>query len=438
MSKSIPEIPSGNFFGHLRAYVNDPLAFLKRSRDIYGDIFTFKVAARRLIFINHPDYIKRVLQENHRNYIKSEAYRKLALLLGEGLFTSDGDYWRSQRRIIQPAFHREQIKTYAQTMHDLSMKMVNTWKENNEIELTSEMTKVTLQIISKSILGIDINNAGQTVEQHLPFALKFMVNRITSPLSAPIWIPTRINQKFKKTKKILDRLIQEIIQYKKENLGIDLLSQLILLKDEETGKGMTDDQLRDEVMTLFLAGHETTAMGMTWMLHHILSHNELKKQVLKMVGRIKNPWDAAQDYNIQNVINESLRIFAPVWILSREAIGSDKLDDFNIHKGDRIIFSPYLIHRHEGYWDFPEEFIYERFDKEVTHRFAYFPFGGGPRVCIGQYFALMEMTILLINILKNFPEMKLQSDEEIKYDYSITLRPDRAIKIDLNPTLSKI
>ena len=149
------------------------------------------------------------------------------------------------------------------------------------------------------------------------------------------------------------------------------------------------------------------------------------------VSRIKHPWDAIQDYFIQNVINEALRMFAPVWILSREAIGSDKFGSYDIHKGDRIIFSPYIVHRHEDFWDYPEEFIPERFENDIPHRYAYFPFGGGPRICVGQHFALMEMTILLVNILKHFPEMQLDSLEKIGYDYSITLRPDRELRIRL-------
>ena len=431
MSKQIPEIPSGSLFGHLRSYVSDPLAFLQNHREKYGDIFTFRVANRRLIFINHPDYIKRVLQDNHRNFIKSEAYRKLGLLLGESIFTSSGTYWRTQRRIMQPAFHRDQIKTYAEVMHNFSMELVDRWTKEREVELAKEMTNVTLRIISKTILDVELDNEGQKVEQHLPFVLKYLVNRITSPVAAPLWIPTKDNQKFKAAIKILDKLIHEIIQYKKKNLSIDLLSQLIMLKDEETGKGMNDRQLRDEVMTIFLAGHETTAMGMTWILNYLLRDEEVMNKMVKEVKQIKNPWDAVQNYYIQNVINEALRLFAPVWILSREAIGSDKLGQYHIEEGDRIIFSPYMVHHHPEFWNFPEVFSPERFDKDIPHRYAYFPFGGGPRVCIGQHFALMEMTILLVNILKNFPGMKLKSKEEVGYDYSLTLRPDREIRINL-------
>jgi len=431
MSRQIPEIPSGNFFGHFKSYVSDPLAFLEKHLQDFGDIFTFRVAKRRLVFVNHPDYIKRILQDNHRNYRKSEAYRKLALLLGDGLFTSDGDYWRRQRRIIQPAFHRDQIMTYAEAMHELSMKMVNRWKDEKEIELTTEMTDVTLRIISKTMLDMDLVSEGKTVGERLPFALKFMVNRITSPLAAPVWIPTTENFRFKSTVKVLDKVIHEIIQHKKENLSLDLLSQLILLKDEETGEGMTDRQLRDEVMTLFLAGHETTAMGLTWIFNHVLRDEELKLKLVKAAEKTRNPWDAQSNYFIQNVISEALRLFAPVWILARQAGGDDHLGDYTIHEGDRLIFSPYLVHRHPEFWDHPLEFRPERFGEEIPHRYAYFPFGGGPRVCVGQHFALMEMTIILVNILKNFPGMQLRDAQDIGYDYSITLRPDKEIRIKL-------
>jgi cytochrome P450 len=281
------------------------------------------------------------------------------------------------------------------------------------------------------MLDMDLVTEGKTVGDRLPFALKFMVNSITSPLAAPMWIPTKDNIKFKSTVKVLDKVIHDIIQQKKKNLSLDLLSQLILLEDEETGKGMTDTQLRDEVMTLFLAGHETTAMGMTWILNHVLRDEELKARLVQEVNKVRNPWDATGNYYIQNVINEALRLFAPVWILAREAGGDDQLGEYDVHEGDRIIFSPYLVHRHPDFWENPEVFDPSRFDKEVTHRYAYFPFGGGPRVCIGQYFALMEMTILLVNILKNYPDMQLKSAEQVGYDYSITLRPDREIMIQL-------
>jgi len=431
MSKSIPEIPAGSIFGHLKSYVNDPLRFLQKYQQQFGDIFSFRVANRRLIFINHPDFIKRVLQENHRNYIKSEAYRKLALLLGDGLFTSEGSFWRTQRRIIQPAFHRDQIKSYAEIIHSESLEMIDQWKQKPEIELTKEMTNVTLRIIAKTLLDIEINKEGQIVENNLPFALRFMVKRITSPLAVPLWIPTTNNRKFKSAIKTLDELIHEIIHYKKNNLSIDLLSQLILLKDEDTGEGMSDAQLRDEVMTLFLAGHETTAMAMTWILYHILKDDELYTKLLNEINKVKNPWDAVKNYFIQNVINEALRMFAPVWILSREAIGPDQFGQHHIHKGDRIIFSPYMVHRHTTFWEKPEVFNPERFDEEIPHRYAYFPFGGGPRICIGQHFAIMEMTILLVNILKHFPALTLLTKDKIGFDYSITLRPSKEIRIKL-------
>lgn len=431
MSKTIPEVTSKTIFGHLKPYVKDPLSFLQSKQAGYGDIFTFRVANRQLIFINRPDYIQRVLQDNHRNYKKSEAYRRLALLLGDGLFTSDGAYWRSQRKTIQPAFHRNQIMTYAEVMHDLATKMIEEWKTKDEIALTTQMTRVTLSIISKTMLDTDIDEQGQIVEKHLPPLLAFMVNRITSPLAAPLWIPTSSNRNFKKTTRILDKLILEIIQHKKKNLGIDLLSQLIMLKNEDTGEGMTDSQLRDEVMTLFLAGHETTAMAMTWIINFILRDEALKTKLVDHVKGIRHPWDAVESFYIQNVISEALRMFAPVWILSREAIGHDYLGEYEINPHDRIIFSPYMIHRHPEYWQDPDQFVPDRFGKAPKHKYAYFPFGGGPRVCIGQHFALMEITILLVSILKNFPNMQLKSNQEVGYDYSITLRPDREIMVKL-------
>ena len=215
MDGKIPQVESTNFLGTLRTYVRDPLSYLQSNQKRYGDIFRFRVANRTLIFVNHPDYVKRILQENHRNYRKSQAYQKLAMLLGDGLFTSEGDYWRKQRRIIQPAFHRNEIKSYAHIMQEFSAEMVERWKQSEQVTLTSEMTAITLKIISKAMLDVELNHATKTVEEHLPFALRYMVNRITSPLAAPLWLPTKSNRKFKKSRQILDTVIYEIIKHKK-------------------------------------------------------------------------------------------------------------------------------------------------------------------------------------------------------------------------------
>ena len=194
---------------------------------------------------------------------------------------------------------------------------------------------------------------------------------------------------------------------------------------------MTDLQLRDEVMTIFLAGHETTAMALTWFIYYVLREDKWKSILLKEINSLRNSWDGIQNYTIQKMISEVLRLQAPVWILSRLAMGPDRLGDFHIQEGDRIIFSPYMIHRHPEFWDNPDQFDPTRFDGDTRHKFAYFPFGGGPRICIGEHFALMEMTIILVNLFKNFPDMKLNDAEDLGYDYSITLRPDREILIDL-------
>ncbi len=427
-----PQITSDSLlFGNMKTYVADPLAFLEKHAKTEGDIFQFRVAHRTLTFVNKPEWVHHILYGNHRNYRKNLAYRKLSLLLGQGLFTSEGDFWRNQRRLAQPAFHRKQIASYADIMETCTKEMLAQWKSKGEIELCSEMTQLTLRVISQCILGLDLNEKEGAVQKHLPYALQFMVKRITSAMNAPMWLPTDSNKRFQTAVKALDNDIQAIILAKRKKLGEDLLSTLIKATDEETGQGMSDEQLRDEVMTFFLAGHETSAISLCWTIQLLLEHEECLEKLVKEL-------ESAKDNDLGTLlslpyldacIKESLRLRSPIWILGREALGPDHIGDHQIEQGDSIIFSPFLMHQHPDYWMRPKDFVPERFMQDIPEK-AYLPFGAGPRTCIGEHFAMMEIKLILANMLKAF-DFSLLDASPVEFEHSLTLRPAKEMKLRL-------
>src|SRR6478735_7020298 len=404
MPDHIPLVPARSALGHLNRYVADPIGFLSKARQNHGNIFRFRLAHRYLIATFDPEHIRQVMQENHTNYIKSVAYRKLRVLLGEGLFTSEGSFWLRQRRLAQPAFHKEKLKHYQQLMTEESQGMTARWNiDPASVNIQKDITDLTMRIITRCLLGINSDNSQhQAVEKYLPYALEFMIKRVTSTVNWPVQLPFPSHNKFHHSVREMNTTIENLIAEKRKNLSpenSDLLSMLMQIRDEDTGESMSDKQLRDEVITFFLAGHETSAMTLTWAIYLLAAHPEIQQ---KARADANNPQGGLY---IRQVLKETMRLFAPVWILGREALGDDQLQSYNIKKGNSVIFSPFLIHRHPDYWENPDAFNPDRFtpEKEAQmHKFVYFPFGGGPRLCIGQQFALMEMSIILTDILQKF------------------------------------
>ena len=440
----IPQIPSSGPLGHLKAYVADPLKFLQAQTQLHGGTFGFRLAGRHLVTTNEPDAVQSLLQSKHRDFRKNKAYRKLQLLLGQGLFTSEGDYWLQNRRLIQPAFHREQILGYFQDMQYYAKQLVANWRPacntHQAVPLTEDMTQVTLQIIAKTVLGLDLDQQAQAVATHLPFAMQVMLKKITSPLASPMWLPTSTNRRFQKSVQVLDRIISEIITDRRNTRvkGNDLLSSLLSLRDEDSGKGLSDLQLRDEMMTFFLAGHETTAVALSWTIYTLLQHPtwlaQLQQEILEGLPRDYQPEDLQRIPSLLPIIQESMRLLPPVWILGREALCDTQMMEHHLPKGTSVIFSPYLIHRNPKYWEDPDEFKPHRFSQAgqiPSHKYAYFPFGGGPRLCIGNHFAVLEMQVILAEILKNY-RLSAQNLAHPGFEYSITLRPAKPLYLQLS------
>ena len=439
----IPQVPSRTPLGHLRTYVGDPLAFLQAQTETYGDTFRFRLVRRQLIATRDPELVQGVLQSKHRSVIKNKAYRKLGALLGDGLFTSDGDTWRSHRRMMQPSFHRDQILSYHRTFRHYAQDLVEEWRHHEvrgtAVDATESLTRVTLKIIAKTMLGLDLDREGDTVAKHLPPALQVLLTKITSPLATPLWLPTASNRIFNRSVSALDALVLGLIETRRAapDKGGDLLGELLQVQDEETGQGLSDQEIRNEMLTFFLAGHETTAIALTWTLHLLLLHPLHLAQLQKELATLPEsytPEDLAAIPILKPIIQEALRLLPPIWVLGRQTLEPLAIGNYDLPTGASIIFSPYLIHRHPGYWSQPEAFRPERFmspESGTPHKYAYLPFGGGPRLCIGHHFAMLEMQVILAELLRSF-SLSMPQPALPGFEYSLTLRPSHSLYLQLS------
>jgi cytochrome P450 len=443
-AKTPPKVNKGNKIKNSIEISKDILGFIMQNRPVYGDIFSADTITHDICFVTNPDYVKYVLQENNRNYIKSFGYEILKTLLGNGLLTSEGDFWRKQRRLAQPAFHKEKMDALAKTMSDAAGDLIAQWKNiadsGGEINILEEMNTITLDIVAKALFGADIHGNIEEIRKAITISNEFAIKRIMRLIRLPLWVPIPSHIIFNKHSKKLNDIIYGIIDQRRKTPGKhhDLLSMLLEAKDEETGERMTDEQLRDEVMTIFIAGHETTAIALSWMWYLLAKNNEAEekahiesKQTLN--GGLPDLHHIRELKYVRNVIEETMRLYPPAWIVGRRPLKDDRIGEYHIAKGCNVLLSTYGIHRHPDYWKNPDKFDPERFSEENQkniHKYAYFPFGGGPRLCIGNNFALMEAQIITATVLQHF-KLELADDKTPEMEPLITLRPKGGIKMKI-------
>lgn len=419
--------------------VKNPLGFFSARRDALGDFYEADTLMHKIMFAAHPEVAKHLLLDHHRNYVKSFDYDILKLVLGDGLISSDGEFWRKQRRLSNPAFHKKRIEGMFAAMLEEGQTMIARWEDYKKagqgFDLSIEMTGVTVAIVAKTLFGSHVATSMETIGRSIGLLNGYISARVNNPLMAPVWFPTGRNRQFKRDKQTLDAIIYKIIADRRARPGEsdDLLSMLMEARDEETGEGMTDLQLRDEILTLFLAGHETSATSLCWtliLLHqHPAEMARARAEVQAVLG-VGTP--TLEDLNkmpfLRRVIDEALRLYPPAWIVGRKALADDTVHGFHVPKGHNIIVCTYLIHRHPVFWERADAFDPDRFLPERMgdrHKYAYFPFGGGPRMCIGNGFAVMEMTLLLALILQKFEPVAGKQDWEL--DPMVTLRVRGAV-----------
>ena len=400
----------------------------------YGDIVTMRYYNFRVYFVSHPDYIEQVLVNDNRKYIKGRILRKNRQLFGNGLLTSEGEFWLRQRRLAQPAFHRARIATYADTMVRYAERLAAEWHDGEQRDIHAEMMRLTLGIVAKTLFDADVDREAKRVGHALE-AIMHMNSDFRKLILTPTWLPTprKIRATFATAKlnRIIYRFIEERRQSKNDN-G-DLLSMLLAARDDD-GSRMTDRQLRDEAITIFLAGHETTANALSWTWMLLAQNPEVEAKLhaeldAVLQGRAPSLDDVAKLTYSGHVITESLRLYPPAWGMARIAIEDAEIGGYPIPKGCGVSLAQWVVHRDPRWFEAPLEFRPERWEGDLLKRlprFAYFPFGGGPRQCIGNNFAVMEAVLLLATIARRF-RIRLVAGKEIVPAASITLRPKTGI-----------
>jgi cytochrome P450 len=405
----------------LRAMQRDPLSFLTRIAREFGDVAHFSFGPQHLYLVNHPDLIRDVLVTKQRSFMKGRALQRTKLLLGEGLLTSESDLHLRQRRLMQPAFHRERLARYAEVMVANAERTANSWRDGETIDVAQEMVRLTLSIVAQTLFGS--HNVAEEADE-ISRALTELMEVFTILLNPfTQWLQKLPLPRMKATQRAIDRLdatIFRIIEERRRS-GVDrgdLLSMLLLAQDEEGGGGMTDRQVRDEAMTLFLAGHETTANALSWTWYLLAQYPEVERQL----------HEEGETY-ARMVLAESMRLFPPAWIIGRLALEDVEIGGYTIPRGGIAIVSQYVMHRDPRFWPDPERFDPRRFaDESARPKFAYFPFGGGSRICIGEGFAWMEGVLVLRTLAKKW-SLSLAQPLPVVPKPVITLRPRGGIKM---------
>jgi len=434
----LPPGPPASRAGSFKTYSRDPLAFLTAITSEYGDIVTMRFYKFRVFYVSHPDYIEEVLVNQARKFIKGRILRANKGLFGNGLLTSEGDFWLRQRRLAQPAFHRARIAAYGETMVRFTERLIAGWRDGETRDIHAEMMRLTLQIVAKTLFDADVDGEAQQVGHALEAIMDFNSD-FRRLILTPSWLPTLRNIRAALAIRRLDKIIYRIIDQRHAAGGDagDLLSMLLHARDDD-GSRMTNRQLRDEVITLFLAGHETTALALSW-TWWLLAQNPQAEAKLHaeldavLAGRSPTLEDLPKLRYTEHVISESMRLYPPAWGMARLAIEDAQIGGYRIPKGSGVSLSQWVVHRDPRWYEAPEEFRPERWEGDLLKRlprFAYFPFGGGPRQCIGNSFAMMEAELLLAAIAQKF-RLRLVPDQKVEPVASITLRPRHGIRMTL-------
>jgi cytochrome P450 len=433
-----PGPKDGSWAGFYRAYTRDPLVYLTQLQKDYGDVVTMRAYNYRVYFLSHPEHIEEVLVTQSRKFFKGRILKANTRLFGNGLLTSEGDFWLRQRRLAQPAFHRARVASYGETMVRFAEQLVAGWRDGETRDIHNEMMRLTLQIVGKTLFDADVDHEAREIGKALEAIMELNSNFRRVVLTPP-WLPTRHNIRAILATRRLNKIIYRIIGERRasgRDTG-DLLSMLLAAQDED-GSRMNDQQLRDEAMTIFLAGHETTAIALSW-TWWLLAQNPLVEKKLHteldtvLAGRLPQMEDLPRLPYAEKVITESLRLYPPAWGMPRLAIEDVEIGGYKIAKGCGVSMSQWVVHRDARWFEEPLAFRPERWDGELQKRlprFAYFPFGGGPRQCIGNAFALMEATLVLATIAQKF-RFRLVADHPVVPLASITLRPKHGIRVTL-------
>jgi cytochrome P450 len=413
----LPPGPRGHFLtGSLPEFRRDMLGFFRDVAHAYGDIVQLKFLGIPVYLVSHPDYFKHVLQDNHRNYRRGVFFNNIArMVIGDNLFTMEGDEWLSRRRLMQPVFHRERIEGFTRLMAASIESMLARWDalaDGSRVALDQEMMRLTLQVAGKALFSVDLLAEASALGDAFTELSEFINYRFRTPYPPPLFIPTKANRGFRRARRTLDTTVYRIIAERRRSGADhgDLLSMLMQARDADTGEALTDEAVHNEVALLMFAGHETTAVALTWTFYLLSQYPEveaaLHEEVTRVLGgRTPTARDLPNLPYTRMVIDESMRLYPPAWGVSRQSIGEDEIGGYRVPPNTAVTLSFINAHHDPRWWDDPERFDPLRFTPERSEgrpRFAYSPFGGGPRQCIGLSFALTEAQIVLAMVTQRY------------------------------------
>ncbi len=454
----------------LEALRDGPHAFFLRVARNYGPVVRYPVGPLAVYLVTGPDGVRHILQDNHKNYSKDTfQYNLLSTITGKGLLTSDGEHWLRQRRLAQSAFQRQRIAGFAPMIVDAAGAMLDRWSAHaasgKPIDVASEMMHVALQIVGKAMFSAEIGDQADELATATLTVLDHIVGRARTFGVVPEWLPTRGNRAHQRALSVLDEAVMGTIAERRQSLrGFgptaarqestgpadaagsgrdpmeDLLALLMRATDEQTGEQMSDQHLRDESMTMLIAGHETVASALAW-TWHLLAENPLCEEMLhaeldrELAGRAPAAADLPRLTYTEMVFQEALRLYPPAWLISRKAREDDEIAGFAIPKGSLVVTSPYVTHRMADLWPDADGFRPERFSPEASagrHRYAFYPFGGGPRLCIGMGFAMTEAALIIAMVGQRFV-LRPVSGHPIAVEPGVTLRPKHGLMMRVEP-----
>jgi cytochrome P450 len=424
--------------GNLAEFRADRLAFFTRCAKTYGDIVPLRLLRYPILLLNRPDLIEDVLVTQSRNFVKHFGLRMYRPLLGDGLVTAEGDRWRRQRKLSAPAFQGSRIAAYAPVMVSSATRMLDTWQRDQVRDVHADMSTLTMEITCNTLFGADSCPNPQVVGQAMVDAVEALGRRWRRLIPLPQWMPTPANRMFRRAMRSIDKIVEDIVDRKRAATnrdGADLLSALLSAQDED-GSAFTNDQLLDEVRTLFLAGHETTALALTYTLHLLAMNPQVQEKLRSELdstlgGKPPIYADVERLPFTRNVVTESMRLYPPADFLGREALLDCTVGGIEVPKGTNLFMSQWVMHHDERYfrdsWKFEPDRWTPAFEKSLP-RFVYFPFGAGPRYCIGQTFATTEAILVLATICQRFT---FGNDPAFRLDLwpGITLRPRNGLRL---------
>ncbi|GAA0894167.1 hypothetical protein GCM10009122_38470 [Fulvivirga kasyanovii] len=427
--------PENSKFQNLKKFQGSPVLYMQEAVEKFGAPVDLNLPMGDFVVTNSPKHAHRILATHQDRYQKSKGYREIARVLGHGLLTADGEQWHQQRKALQPSFHKNDLRKLLPSVWNTGTSFIHGLQPNTTLDLSEEMGRLTLNVLLNSLINYQDEVLKEKMIADVVFSQEFITNRIRSPFKVPVWVPTKQNRRYHTMMKEVNDLIRKCVR-DRQQAGQDKFNDILTVLMQHHDPDAEFMKIRDELMTFFIAGHETSALGLAWGFHMLAHHPEVQQKLYDEVKGIEKLEDIdlinfSNTEYLQLTVKEVLRRHPPIWNIVRMAREEDELDGYRIAKGKQVMLNIYLIHNNNEYWDAPESFNPERFKAlSLKDKLQYMPFGAGPRFCIGNNFAIFEMMILMLQLVKAFELIPL-TDKNVGFNPLLTLRPEQPLNVQL-------